>query len=73
MPFGDFDEGELVLFEAGLVVDMKEGIVVGFPSFDLTHFNLHFRGFRGSIVLQSDKNGDSWIEDRNGWASHMVI
>ena len=73
MPFGEFEEGELVLFEAGLVVDMKEGTIVAFPSFYLMHFNLHFWGFRGSVVFQSDKNGDSWVKDRNGWDSHMVI
>jgi hypothetical protein len=73
IPFGEFEDGQIVLWELGIVVEMLEGIVLGFPSFDVTHLNLHFRGVRGSIVLQEDKEVDSWIKDRNGWASHMAV
>jgi hypothetical protein len=73
IPFGDFCRGELVLYEMGLVVEMKEGAVLAFRSFEVTHFNLHFQGFRGSIVLHSDKQADSWVENRNGWDSHMLV
>jgi hypothetical protein len=33
----------------------------------MTHFNLHFEGVRASLVLHSDKYGDQWVRDRNGW------
>jgi hypothetical protein len=73
IPFGDFTDGRIVLWELGAVVEMYEGIILGFPSFAVTHFNLHFKGFRGSIVLHMDKDVDNWIKDRNGWESHMAI
>ena len=73
IPFGEFKDGQIVLYELGVVVEMLEGILLAFPSYDVTHFNLHFRGVRGSIVLQEDKEVDSWIEDRNGWGHHMAI
>jgi hypothetical protein len=73
IPFGEFEDGRIVLYELGIVVEMLEGIILGFPSYDVTHFNLHFRGVRGSIVLQEDKEVDSWIKDRNGWDSHMAV
>jgi hypothetical protein len=62
-----------VLWELGIVAEMYEGIILGFSSFNITHFNLHFQGFRGSIVLHADKEMDSWIQDRNGWDSHMAV
>ncbi|KAK0499761.1 hypothetical protein EDD18DRAFT_1103064 [Armillaria luteobubalina] len=47
-----------------------------FPSGRITHFNLHFDGLRGSVVLHSDKGGDAWAQDEergyNGWA-HAVV
>jgi hypothetical protein len=73
IPFGEFEDGKIVLFELGLVVEMFEGMILAFPSYDITHFNFPFRGFRGSIVLHADKEIDSWIKDRNGWDSHMAV
>ena len=73
IPFGKFEEGQIVLWELGIVIEMMEGIILGFPSSQVMHFNLHFKGFRGSIVLHADKEVDSWIKDRNGWDSHMAI
>jgi hypothetical protein len=73
IPFGDFKDGRIVLWELGMVVEMYEGIILGFSSSNITHFNLHFQGCRGSIVLHADKEMDSWIKDRNGWDSHMAV
>jgi hypothetical protein len=73
IPFGKFEGGEVVLYEAGIVIDLRPGIVLIFPSFKFTHFNLHFNGFRGSVVLLSDKEGDSWVKDRNGWKDHITL
>lgn len=72
IPFGVWHGGELVLHEAGLVVEMKSGDIIIFPSSKITHFNLHFTGTRLSIVMHSDKYSDSWVKDRNGWKAHMA-
>jgi hypothetical protein len=73
IPFGDCEGGELVLYEAGLVFELKEGAIIIFPSFDITHFNLHFKGTRWSFVMHSDKEVESWNKDRNGWNNHIVV
>lgn len=72
IPFGKYAGGELCLYEAGFVWDLQIGDILVFPSCDLTHFNLHFTGQRGTMVLHSDRQGDAWISDRNGWSVHMV-
>lgn len=72
MPWGSYEGGQLVLEGAGIVLDLPPGAVVIFPSWLLVHYNLHFTGFRGSIVLHCDKQGRCWVEDRNGWCDHIV-
>jgi hypothetical protein len=72
IPFGDFEDGELVLLEAGMMVDLREGDVFMFPSFQLTHFNMFFKGVRGSVVLHCDKDASRWKLDRNGWIGHIA-
>jgi predicted 2-oxoglutarate/Fe(II)-dependent dioxygenase YbiX len=66
----DCEGGELVLYEPGLVLDLRSGDVAIFPSDDITHFNLHFRGKRASLVFHTDKMADSWGKSRNGWATN---
>lgn len=73
IPGGPFRGGELVLHEAGLVLELVEGDILVFPSWKITHFNLHFEGSRLSIVLHSDKEVSSWNKDRNGWSGHIVV
>ena len=72
-PAGDFKGGELVLHEAGLVLELVEGDILVFPSWKITHFNLHFNGVHYSVVLHSDKQVSAWNKDRNGWDGHMVV
>jgi hypothetical protein len=72
IPFGEFKDAELVLMEARTMVDIQEGDVFIFPSFQLTHFNMAFKGVRGSIVMHSDKDAKRWRTDRNGWQNHMA-
>jgi hypothetical protein len=72
IPFGDWEDGEIVLYELGLVIKLKPGDILIFPSCDITHFNLHFSGLRGSIVLHSDVTGDQWVEDFNGWNEQIM-
>jgi len=73
IPFGAYKGGELVLHEAGLVLELQEGDILIFPSYLITHFNLHFTGVRGSVVMHSDKEVKSWNTNRNGWDNHMVV
>ncbi|KAJ7643262.1 hypothetical protein B0H17DRAFT_959768, partial [Mycena rosella] len=72
VPFGSFTGGQLCLYETGFSFDLQLGDVLIFPSCDLTHFNLHFSGQRGTLVLHSDRQGDSWIRDYHGWSSFFV-
>ncbi|KAJ7452866.1 hypothetical protein FB451DRAFT_969195, partial [Mycena latifolia] len=65
--FTDCEGGELCLFELGLVVELRTGVVFIFPSCYVTHFNLHFKGLRATLVLHSDKHGDKWAADGGGW------
>ncbi|KAG2737612.1 hypothetical protein P692DRAFT_20761328 [Suillus brevipes Sb2] len=71
IPFGQYSNGQFVQYETGLVFDIVPGDFFIFPSGKITHFNLHFSGFRGSLVLHSDALTDSWVKDRNGWINHM--
>ncbi|KAJ3838575.1 hypothetical protein F5878DRAFT_537242, partial [Lentinula raphanica] len=70
---GDFEGGELCLFEPRLVLEMKNGDFVVFPSNLYTHFNLHFKGLRASLVLHSDKEGESFKQDGNGWINNQYV
>ncbi|KAJ7500567.1 hypothetical protein B0H11DRAFT_2189430 [Mycena galericulata] len=72
VPFGTFTGGQLCLYETGFCFNLKPGDVLVFPSCDLTHFNLHFKGQRGTLVLHSDRQGDSWVRTCNGWSTHVV-
>ncbi|KAG2337011.1 hypothetical protein BDR05DRAFT_895889, partial [Suillus weaverae] len=69
--FGHFQNGQFVQYETGLILDVLPGDFFIFPSSKITHFNLHFSGFRGSLVLHSDARTDSWVNHRNGWEKHM--
>lgn len=59
--------GELCFVETGLVLGLKLGDMVIFPSTKLTHFNAHFSGYRISLVLHSDKHFRRWVDGNNGW------
>lgn len=72
IPFGDFEGGQLCLYEVGFSWNLQLGDVLIFPSCDLTHFNLHYKGKRGTLVLHSDRQADAWIDNRNGWDCHVV-
>ncbi|KAJ7665586.1 hypothetical protein B0H17DRAFT_951389 [Mycena rosella] len=72
IPAGRFKGGQLCLFETGFCFDLHVGDVLAFPSCDLTHFNQHYQGLRTTLVLHSDRQGDAWIRDCNGWSAHVV-
>jgi hypothetical protein len=67
VPIGRFEGGQLCFYEPGLILDVDPGDVIIFPSSDITHFNLHFKGIRHSLVCQSDKAMRAWAERKNGW------
>lgn len=73
IPFGDFEGGELCLMEAGIVVPLQGGDFILFLSSALTHFNLHYKGQRGSLVLHTDKEISKWTDGRNGWACNATL
>ncbi|EIN04393.1 hypothetical protein PUNSTDRAFT_138796 [Punctularia strigosozonata HHB-11173 SS5] len=67
IPLGKWTGGQLVLHELGLVFDLQAGDILWFRSTEITHFNLHFKGCRASIVLTHDADGRFWVRDMNGW------
>lgn len=73
IPIGDFEGGELVLVEPGFVFDLQQGDVIVFPSGEITHLNLHYKGTRASLVLHTDREFRSWATDRNGWESNATM
>lgn len=68
---GDFEGGEICLHESGLVFDSRPGDVLVFQSQDETHFNLHVKGTRGTVVFHSDRTMDGWVDNYNRWSSHV--
>ena len=71
-PFGDLQGSELCLFESRLVLNLRPGDLVVFPSSKITHFNLHMKGIRCSLVLQTDRGMARWSQDRGDWGGHMA-
>ncbi|KLO18442.1 hypothetical protein SCHPADRAFT_886155 [Schizopora paradoxa] len=60
VPFGNWDGGELVFEELGLVFELSQGDVILFRSEMLTHYNLEYNGTRGSLVVHSDSHLKKW-------------
>lgn len=71
IPYGNWTGGDICLYELGLVIALNPGDILIFKSCDITHFNLHFEGQRGSIVLHSDRAGQKWVQTKNGWGNHI--
>lgn len=65
--------GELCLYEPGIVLDLHPGDLVIFPSKDISHFNLDYKGRRASWVFTSDKHGKSWVDNNNGWRHNLFM
>ena len=59
--------------EPGLVLALRNGDAVVFPSREISHFNLHYKGCRASLVLQSDRWLNQWLQDGNGWDGNIHI
>ena len=65
----DCEGGDLCLYEPGVVLELRSGDVILFKSDQLTHFNLHFKGFRSSMVFHTDRAAGAWVSSRNGTCS----
>ncbi|KAL0058849.1 hypothetical protein AAF712_014453 [Marasmius tenuissimus] len=59
--------GEIILEELGIVIDLKPGDFVIFPSTYITHYNLNFKGRRASFAFSTDKRGMAWAKTNNNW------
>ena len=73
MPIGTFTGGDLVLVEPGLVIPLRSGDVIIFPSCRISHFNLHYIGRRASLVCHTDREGTKWVNDHLGWSRHPDV
>ena len=74
LALGDFEGGDLCLYEPGLVVPLRPGHFIIFPSARITHFNIHYSGCRASIVLHTDGEIDKWTHgQRNGWEDNVYF
>ena len=67
IPFGEWEGGELCLFQPGLVLELQPGDVVAFPSDRISHFNLEMSGLHGSLVMATDQDNRGWKENKNHW------
>ncbi|KAJ8695587.1 hypothetical protein PTI98_008177 [Pleurotus ostreatus] len=70
LAIGSFRDGDICLREAGLRLQLRNGDWLVFDSKNITHFNMPYVGERASFVLHSDKAGESWIKNRNGWINN---
>ncbi|KAJ7573585.1 hypothetical protein C8J56DRAFT_1066087 [Mycena floridula] len=68
VPFAEWEEGQIVFYQLGLVVDLGPLDIIIFPSNCITHFNLCHQGKCGSVVASTDKVLDAWVKDKNGYA-----
>lgn len=57
----NLEGGELCLMELGLVVNLHCGDAIIFKLSEISHFNLHYKGQRVSLVFLSDKMASSWL------------
>jgi hypothetical protein len=67
MPLGDFEKGDLCLYEPGFVIPLAPGDVIVFASREITHFNLHYKGERASFVFHTDMEMEKFQENYNHW------
>ncbi|TFY50747.1 hypothetical protein EVG20_g11353 [Dentipellis fragilis] len=70
---GEFEGGELVLYEPGLIVPMQSGDFVIFPSARTTHFNLHCKGSRMSFIFKTDLAYSRWVKNMNSFEDNAFM
>jgi len=65
--------GDLCFMEPGIRLELRSGDLVVFPSHRLSHFNLHYKGERVSLVFHTDAAGLQWALTRNNWGGSKYI
>ena len=70
LAIGDFVNGDLCFSDAGLRIELQNGEWVVFDSRRTAHFNMPYVGRRASFVLHSDRVGELWVKNKNGWKEH---
>lgn len=60
------------MFELGLVLALRTGDILMFESCSITHFDMPYTGYRGSLVLQTDAAMKRYVADRNGWGEDLL-
>jgi hypothetical protein len=70
---GDHEGGDLCFLEPKLTLETSHGDVVCFESQNYTHFNLHYTGTRASVVVHSDRYGNAYQQDLNGWDQNKHV
>lgn len=65
--------GDICFLELGIRLQLKTGYLVLFRSKHLSHFNLHYKGSRASIVFHSDNAMEKWAENRNSWETSQFM
>jgi hypothetical protein len=69
----DCTGGDLVFQEIGLVFPARNGDASVFRSVTTRHYNLDYQGIRGSLVFHSDRAGQRWQRDANGWKNNIFF
>lgn len=69
----DFEGGELVLAQPGIIIPLCNGDFSVFPSMNTDHFNLDYRGIRSSFVFQTDKEFEQWEKTRHHWIGNQYM
>jgi hypothetical protein len=59
----DCSGGELILHEAGLILELRSGDFILFRSASQTHFNLPYKGFRAFTVFHTDAHMTMWAHE----------
>jgi hypothetical protein len=65
--------GDLCLEEAGIRLSLATGDAIAFASSDISHFNMHYKGERVSIVFHTDSAGEAWVKNRNYWDHSLFM
>lgn len=69
----DCTGGDLCFLEPGIRLELGHGDIVLFRSKELSHYNMHFRGKRASIVFHSEAAGQEWVNSRNKWKGSIYM
>lgn len=74
LTIGNHRGGEIVIYEPKLVLETRNGDVTAFPSDVYSHYNLHYRGKRASIVIHGDKQAVAYQKNNcGGWARNQYF